>query len=122
MAYRAQPIKPHTYIFGGLALALLVFLTLGTLVAVWLWRDISAPLTPSDWAAIRFTLIQAGASASISVGLAIFVARALARRVFWGRAVMVALLGCAVYPACDCRGFRADSGLGADGLGVLCHR
>ena len=93
MAYRAQPIKPHTYIFGGLAVALLVFLTLGTLVAVWLWRDISAPLTPSDWAAIRFTLIQAGASASISVGLAIFVARALARRVFWGRAVMVALLG-----------------------------
>ena len=50
-------------------------------------------LGPVDWAAIRFTLIQATLSAAISVGLAVPVARALARRRFVGRRVLIALLG-----------------------------
>jgi len=50
-------------------------------------------LGPADWAAIRFTISQALVSASLSCVLAIPVARALARRQFWGRSVLVTLLG-----------------------------
>ncbi|MGR3502433.1 thiamine/thiamine pyrophosphate ABC transporter permease ThiP [Pseudaestuariivita sp.] len=48
---------------------------------------------PGDWAALRFTLWQAALSAALSVALAVPVARALARRVFPGRAVLITLLG-----------------------------
>ncbi len=48
---------------------------------------------PSDWAAIRFTLAQATLSALFSVALAIPLARALARRRFPGRGVLITLLG-----------------------------
>ena len=47
----------------------------------------------ADWAALRFTLVQAGLSALISVMFAIPVARALARRRFWGRSGLILLLG-----------------------------
>jgi len=70
-----------------------MFLTLGTLAAV-AWRaEGFAGLGPSDWAAIRFTVSQAFVSALLSVVFAIPVARALARRRFFGRGAIVALLG-----------------------------
>lgn len=76
---------------GAAALTLLVIT--GTLGAV-LWRaEGGAGLSPSDWAAIRFTLVQAALSAAISVALAIPVARALARRSFPGRGAIITLLG-----------------------------
>ena len=78
---------------GLLAVLLLVVLVFGTLLAVTLRADGGRGLGPSDWAAIRFTLWQAALSAAISVVLAIPVARALARRDFPGRRVLVTLLG-----------------------------
>lgn len=50
-------------------------------------------LGPTDWGALRFTVLQAGLSAVISVAVAIPVARALARRNFRGRAILITLLG-----------------------------
>ena len=50
-------------------------------------------LRASDWAALRFTLAQAAVSAALSVGLAVPVARALARRRFAGRGLVILLLG-----------------------------
>ena len=78
---------------GSAAAAVVLALTLGTLGAV-AWRaESAARLGPSDWAAVRFTLLQATLSALISVALAIPVARALARRRFAGRGVLITLLG-----------------------------
>lgn len=75
------------------AAALVLFLVLGTLAAV-LWRaEGRIVLGAADLAAIRFTVLQAAISALLSVGLAIPVARALARRNFWGRKLFVSLLG-----------------------------
>ena len=48
---------------------------------------------PADWQALRFTLVQAGLSALLSVALAVPVARALARRRFPGRGLLITLLG-----------------------------
>mgnify|MGYP003673690309 FL=1 len=50
-------------------------------------------LDPSDWGALWFTLWQAALSAGISVLLAVPVARALARRRFIGRGMVILLLG-----------------------------
>ncbi|MDJ1008524.1 MAG: ABC transporter permease subunit [Paracoccaceae bacterium] len=47
----------------------------------------------AEWAAIRFTVVQAAVSAVLSVAAAIPLARALARREFPGRGVLVTLLG-----------------------------
>jgi len=90
MARRAQPIG----LWPGIVAAVLVLgLTFGTLGAVaWRAEDVSR-LGPADWAAIRFTLTQALLSATISVALAIPLARALARRQFAGRSILVTLLG-----------------------------
>ncbi len=52
-----------------------------------------AGLNAADWAAFRFTVWQALVSAALSVGLAIPVARALARRRFRGRSALITLLG-----------------------------
>ena len=68
-------------------------LILACLVAVFLRAEPGRGLAASDWAAIRFTLWQATLSALFSVGLAIPVARALARRRFAGRAALITLLG-----------------------------
>jgi thiamine transport system permease protein len=78
---------------GAAALALVLVLVLGTLAAVALRAEAGAGLGPADWAAIRFTLVQATLSATLSVALAIPVARALARRRFPGRRVLITLLG-----------------------------
>lgn len=50
-------------------------------------------LSPADLAALRFTLLQAALSAACSVALAIPVARALARRRFPGRSLLITLMG-----------------------------
>ena len=73
--------------------ALVVLLTLGTLMAVAMRAEVGSGLSGADWAAIRFTLTQSLVSALLSVLLAIPVARALARRQFWGRGVLITLLG-----------------------------
>jgi thiamine transport system permease protein len=93
MANRTQQVTPFKAIVGGSALALLLVLTLGTVGAVWSYAAFQHGLAPSDWAAVRFTLTQAFVSASVSVIIAIPTARALARRRFRGRKIMVALLG-----------------------------
>lgn len=76
-----------------LAGALVLLLTLGTLGAVALRAEVSTGLSDADWSAICFTVIQAVVSAAFSVGLAIPVARALARRAFRGRNLLITLLG-----------------------------
>jgi len=90
MADRAQPLGLWSGLF---ATALVLAVTLGTLGAVAFRAEGVLRLQPSDWAAIRFTVVQAALSALISVALAIPLARALARRRFAGRRVLVTLLG-----------------------------
>ncbi len=79
-------------VLGGLALALVVMLTLGPVAAL-LSSGGGGGFGPADWSALRFTLLQAVLSAALSVGLAVPLARALARRAFPGRTVFVTLLG-----------------------------
>lgn len=71
---------------------IVLLLTLGTLLAVAL-RAESFALSSADWAAIRFTFSQAVLSAFCSIVLAVPVARALARRQFWGRGLLISLMG-----------------------------
>ncbi|KIN65596.1 Thiamin ABC transporter membrane component [Sulfitobacter noctilucae] len=73
--------------------ALVVVLILGALIAVLSRAEAGTGFAPSDWAAMRFTVWQAFLSALFSVLLAVPVARALARRRFLGRGVLVTLLG-----------------------------
>ena len=80
-------------ILCGLSLALVIVLSLGTLCAVALRADAGAGLQASDYAAIRFTVLQAVLSSGISCLLAIPVGRALARRNFVGRSILITLLG-----------------------------
>jgi thiamine transport system permease protein len=88
MAERALAVAP------GLGAAVLAAaLVLGPLAAVFLRAEVTSPLGPADWAAVRFTLLQAALSAALSVLLAIPLARALARRRFPGRTALLALLG-----------------------------
>ncbi len=72
------------------AIAALVLVPLG---AVTIRAGGWPTLGPGDWAALRFTVWQAALSALISVGVAIPVARALARRQFRGRGALVLLMG-----------------------------
>lgn len=67
-------------------------LALGPL-AVLLVQPGQGPLALADWAAVRFTLLQAALSAVLSCALAVPVARALARRRFPGRGALIAVLG-----------------------------
>jgi len=92
MASRAFQIAPRT-VAGGAALATLAALCVGSLGAV-VWRAQGfAALGPQDWPALRFTVLQASLSALISVGFAVPVARALARRRFPGDRALIALMG-----------------------------
>ncbi len=70
----------------------LAALVLGTALML-AFRADSFALRPSEWAALGFTLKQAALSAFLSCLAAIPVARALARRRFPGRGLMVALMG-----------------------------
>ncbi len=74
------------------AASLVLFFTFGTLLAV-AFKAAPSGLFGADWAAVRFTVIQAIASAVISIALAIPVARALARRTFHGRTILISLMG-----------------------------
>lgn len=78
---------------AGTAAAGLGALTLLPLAAV-AWRAGGLALPgAADLAALRFTLWQAALSAVLSVGLAVPVAKALARRRFAGRGLLITLLG-----------------------------
>ncbi len=93
MAGRAQPLGVLRTLAGVLALALVAALTLGMVAVIALRAEPGRGLGPADWAALRFTLLQALISAGLSVALAIPAARALARRRFPGRAALTGLLG-----------------------------
>ena len=68
-------------------------LVIGPVMAV-LWRGGGfSNLSPADLSALHFTVWQAFWSATFSVGLAIPVARALARRSFVGRSTLISVMG-----------------------------
>lgn len=68
-------------------------LVIGPVAAV-LWRGGGfAVLSAADVSALRFTVWQAFWSALLSVALAIPVARALSRRTFWGRTLLISVMG-----------------------------
>ena len=95
MAQGVVPINPVTIspkagISAALAVLALIFLALGAVLGR---AEAGAGLGAADWAAIRFTVVQALWSAVLSVVLAVPVARALARRRFVGRTALVTLLG-----------------------------
>lgn len=85
MAIRFGPIGP------ALLAATIAALTLGG-AAMTAWQATDWALSPADWAAVRFTLLQAALSATVSCLLAIPLARALARRRFPGRGLLIRLL------------------------------
>ena len=91
MANRPYKISPVT-IGGAAVAAVLTVLCLGTLVVVLLSAS-GAAFAPTDMAVIRFTVAQAAVSAVLSVLLAIPIARALSRRQFFGRGVLITVLG-----------------------------
>ncbi|PPB82500.1 thiamine transport system permease protein [Albidovulum inexpectatum] len=93
MASRAQPIEPWIRAAASIAAALVAILTLGTLAAVARRAEGLGGLGSADWAALRFTIMQAGLSAALSVALAVPVARALARRRFPLRRLLITALG-----------------------------
>ncbi len=88
MASRSRPLSLAA---PGLA-AVLLALAVAPLLAVG-WRGAGLSLGPADWAAVRFSVTQAVISAAFSTILAIPVARALARRRFPGRGLMITLMG-----------------------------
>jgi thiamine transport system permease protein len=90
MADRAQPVTSWSGIAAALGVAALILVTL---LAVFLRAEVGRGIGPAEWAAVRFTVLQAALSACISVLLALPVARALARRRFVGRRVLITLLG-----------------------------
>ncbi|SMX38908.1 hypothetical protein [Maliponia aquimaris] len=71
----------------------LACLTLGPVGVVLARAGGLGALGPGDWQALRFTVWQALLSAVFSVALAVPVAKALARRRFAGRGLLVTLLG-----------------------------
>ena len=87
------PLPLRVLLTGGIALTLLLALTLGALVVVSIQGTEAGALKTPDWRALTFTLKQAFLSAALSVLLAIPLARALARRKFRGRDTLTSLLG-----------------------------
>ncbi|MFN4056729.1 MAG: thiamine/thiamine pyrophosphate ABC transporter permease ThiP [Roseinatronobacter sp.] len=93
MIQTAAQARALVLLGAGLVTAWLVTLNFGALGAV-IWRANGlSGLRASDWMAVRFTLWQATVSAAISVLCAIPLARALARRSFPGRSILVLILG-----------------------------
>ncbi|SFQ18344.1 thiamine transport system permease protein [Roseivivax halotolerans] len=76
-----------------IAAAAVLALTLVPVAAVLIRAGGLSAFAPGDGQALRFTLVQATLSAGFSVLFAVPVARALARRNFPGRGLLVALLG-----------------------------
>jgi thiamine transport system permease protein len=87
----ANGARPLTLLPLALA-AVLLALVLGPLAAV-AARATGFALAPADWAAVRFSVVQALLSALLSSLLAIPVARALAMRRFPGRSLLITLMG-----------------------------
>lgn len=92
MAERAQPLTIGLS-FGIAAAVAVPGLILVTTAAILFVAEPGRGPSSADWAAVRFTLWQAFLSAFFSILLAMPVARALARQRFWGRGVLVTLLG-----------------------------
>ncbi|MEJ6479147.1 MAG: thiamine/thiamine pyrophosphate ABC transporter permease ThiP [Octadecabacter sp.] len=93
MARSVVPVNGTLRWPGTIAVGLALVFLFGPLIAV-LWRaEGLASLSRADLSAVWFTIWQAAVSAVVSIGLAIPVARALARRQFRGRQVLVTLLG-----------------------------
>ncbi|MCW1949885.1 MAG: thiamine/thiamine pyrophosphate ABC transporter permease ThiP, partial [Octadecabacter sp.] len=79
--------------FSIIAALVVAGLVVGPVTAV-LWRGGGfTALSAADVSALKFTIWQAFWSALISVVLAIPVARALARRAFWGRSALISVMG-----------------------------
>lgn len=95
MAARPVPVRQShlSTLIGWGAVALVAGLVLLPLAAVFLRAGGGGWPGPADWAALRFTVVQAVLSAFFSIMFAIPVARALARRRFPGRGVMITLMG-----------------------------
>ena len=80
-------------IWGRVAAGFVLVAILAPLAAV-IWRGGGlGGFGPAEWAAIRFTLSQSVVSAVLSVGIAVPLAGALARRSFYGRGLLITLLG-----------------------------
>lgn len=80
--------------WAGWAVACMLVAFVALPLAAVFWRASAASLPgTADWAAVRFTVSQAVLSALFSVTLAIPVARALARRQFPGRGILITLMG-----------------------------
>ncbi|MGC3940519.1 thiamine/thiamine pyrophosphate ABC transporter permease ThiP [Roseobacter sp. EG26] len=90
MAQRAQPVIGTTGIVAG---GFVVVAVLLSFLGIGLRAEVGRGIGPAEWAAIRFTVVQAILSALISVLCAIPLARALARRRFIGRGFLITLLG-----------------------------
>ncbi len=93
MAERAEPVITPALVAGLGVAGFLAALSLGTVAVVAAAADTPGHLGAGDWAALKFTLSQALVSAALSTILAIPVARALARRRFFGRDLLITLLG-----------------------------
>lgn len=89
----ARPLRAERAVLGWSVAGGLAALVFGTLAAVvWQARGFGA-LGVWDLRAVWFTLWQAVVSATLSAALAVPVARALARRRFVGRGLLVSLMG-----------------------------
>ena len=90
MADRAVSVSSKSGISAAILVVVLIFAALAAVLSRAEW---GTGLSAADWSAIKFTVWQSVLSAVISVLLAIPVARALARRRFMGRNILVTLLG-----------------------------
>ncbi|WP_319825305.1 thiamine/thiamine pyrophosphate ABC transporter permease ThiP [Thalassovita sp.] len=88
-----RPVEITRALPGLLAAAFVAAFVLCAVGAVLWYAGGGGMPGPADWAALRFTVMQAMLSAALSVGLAIPTARALARRSFPLRGVLITLLG-----------------------------
>lgn len=93
MKKHSMPALSLPVLPGLVAAVFLLLLTLGTVAAVWARAEAPARLSGADLSVLRFTFLQATLSATISCALAIPASRALARRAFPGRGILVTLLG-----------------------------
>ena len=95
MATRRQPVIPHWLWPGIIAATLILSVAFFAFAALWIYSppgDIKALLSDSYlWHVVGFTFWQAFLSAVISLVPAIFVARTLYRRRFFGRTLLLRL-------------------------------
>lgn len=82
-----------TTLLGWVSLTLLTVVTFGTLVVVYLKSHNNFNLSATDLKIIKFTAYQAVISATISAILGIFLARALTRKSFMGKSILITILG-----------------------------